>query len=106
MGRRGTNVRACFWREVMGHSVRSQAALAQKYRGLCTQFDRLFDFLNAEETLEIFAQLKGVVPEALAQAKEAAIEAVGLKTKGKTLAGKSQGSHRALVRPNGRKSLR
>jgi ABC-type multidrug transport system ATPase subunit len=48
---------------INGHSIRKQMYKARESLGYCPQFDSLPEFLTINETLRLFAELRGIEPE-------------------------------------------
>jgi ATP-binding cassette subfamily A (ABC1) protein 3 len=47
---------------INGYSIQGNQSLARQNLGYCPQFDRLVEFLNVDETLKLFARLRGIEP--------------------------------------------
>ena len=65
---------------VTGNSVLSELVTAQKQMGYCPQFNPLLDFMTAREHLHLYANLKGVPSENIAEVVADLVEDVGLET--------------------------
>jgi ABC-type multidrug transport system ATPase subunit len=48
---------------INGHSIRKQMYKARESLGYCPQFDSLPEFLTINETLRLYAELRGIEPD-------------------------------------------
>eukprot|EP01065_Artemidia_motanka_P037245 TRINITY_DN4561_c0_g1_i4.p1 TRINITY_DN4561_c0_g1~~TRINITY_DN4561_c0_g1_i4.p1 ORF type:complete len:1889 (+),score=471.83 TRINITY_DN4561_c0_g1_i4:256-5922(+) len=79
---------------VAGVDVSADPAAARRGVGLCPQFDALLDLLTVDETLELFARLRGLHSTAAAKEREGLIRALGLGPFRKTVAKALSGGNR------------
>eukprot|EP00756_Hemistasia_phaeocysticola_P014714 Hpha_TRINITY_DN15354_c1_g6::TRINITY_DN15354_c1_g6_i1::g.90491::m.90491/K05643/ABCA3; ATP-binding cassette, subfamily A (ABC1), member 3 len=63
---------------VAGHDVATEPEAARRGVGLCPQFDALLDLLTVDETLTLFARLRGLPSELARRERETLIAALGL----------------------------
>lgn len=47
---------------INGYSIQGSQSFARQNLGYCPQFDRLVEYLTVEETLKLFARLRGIEP--------------------------------------------
>ncbi|XP_073076815.1 phospholipid-transporting ATPase ABCA7 isoform X3 [Manis javanica] len=77
-----------------GHSVAREPAAAHRCMGYCPQSDAIFHLLTGREHLELFARLRGVPEDQVAQTASSGLARLGLRQFADRLAGTYSGGNK------------